>query len=347
MIGVEQAKHGISELRQRRYALVPQMRDYDRLEELEWLPYLMTFHPPHLSTPSFTTDADGFRHTWWQGRPLTLSGYNASGLPRVALIGSSAAFGVGASSDAGTLASLWNEAGGRICFNFAGRGFNSTQELLAFLLYLPRDVDALVLVSGVNNLVLSTLSSETSPVYNSFYAQGAFERGLRSGLVTGIRGGLRLLAQELVRKISPENGLSARTVSEEERYEQVLACSRRDLRLWSLLRDGLRCKLYFVFQPIAAWIPKRLSPEEQELSGILDQIDPTGSWGNALQHLVRFKDRYRSDVQALCDEFGIPFLDLNASAELTSDRWLFVDRVHLTDEGYRVCAQEIAGAVFS
>lgn len=46
---------------ERRYALVPQMRDYDALEQKQWLPYVMTFQRPGISTPSFTTDEHGFR----------------------------------------------------------------------------------------------------------------------------------------------------------------------------------------------------------------------------------------------------------------------------------------------
>lgn len=331
---------------QRRYEILPQMRDYDTLEEEKvWLPYVMTFQPPRRLTPSFTTDENGFRTTLWKGRPLSWETYRSSEYPRAALIGASVAFGVGASSDAFTLASLLNRAGSRVWFNFSGRAFNSTQELLIFLLYLTSDVKTVLIFSGVNNLVLSYLSRETSPIYNSFHSQSVFERGLRSGLVTGVRGSLRLLAREIISKLSiPLDGKSP--FSNQDKYPHVVSCFHRDLQLWALLREAMGFQLHFVFQPIASWINKDFTLEEEEIFSILDQIDPTGSWDGLLAYLMGQKDRYRSDIRQVCQQLKVPFVDLNMNPSFTERRWLFADRAHLTDEGYRLTAEEI-GRAFS
>ena len=326
-------------LSERRYALVPQMRDYDGLEAKQWLPYVMTFQRPGISTPSFTTDEYGFRSTMWRDRRLTLAQHMSLEGRHGVVVGGSTAFGVGASADAYTLASLLNERTDQVWFNFAGRSFNSTQELLIFLLYLPPSVDTVLILSGINNLVLSFLSSATSPVYNSFYAQSVFERGLRSGQVTGVRGTLKLLVRELA-------DLAARDQSEArdgagEKYEHVKACFRRDMRLWALLRQAMGYRLYFVFQPITSWIGKALSEEERELFDILDRIDPYGSWQQLASFLRDMAARYVADVREACDELDIPFLDLNRSAALRDGRWLFVDRAHLTDDGYVAVADDI------
>ncbi len=328
---------------ERRYAITPQMRDYDRLEEKAWVPYLMLFHPPCLRTPAFTTDAAGFRRTLRRGVPVTWEAYNASGRRRGALIGGSAAFGVGASSDAGALSSRLSERQERLWWNFAGRGFNSTQELLAFLLHLPQDVEQVLLFSGANNLVLSHMAGTTSPVYNSFYAQSVFERGLRSGLVTGVRGSLHLLAREMARKLMSPDG-AAHPQDERERYDHMIACFRRDLRLWALLGAALGCPVRLALQPMAAWIEKALSPEEQELFDILDRCDPTGAWEGIAAYLRRERERYVADVQRLCEEFRIPFLNLNRCPAFAESRWLFVDRAHLTDAGYALAVDEITKA---
>lgn len=326
---------------ERRYAIVPQMRDYDTLEEKAWLPYVMTFQQPWLSTPSFSTDEHGFRRTWWKEKPLSWADYNsASSSPRAALIGTSTAFGVGASSDAATLASFLNRQEKKIWFNFAGRAFNSTQELLIFLLFLPSSVDTVLIFSGINNLVLSHLSSWTSPVYNSFYAQSAFERGLKSGEVAGVRGSLRLFLEEISHKLAPmSNGKDPGSPA--ERYEHMRVCFRRDMRLWVTLSRGMNFRLCFVFQPIAPWIRKELTSEEREVFSILDECDPDSSWGEVSTYLRGHEERYRSDVRTVCDELGIPFLDMNQCAPFTQPNWLFVDRAHLTDEGYALAAEEI------
>lgn len=325
---------------ERRYAIVPQMRDYDTLEEKEWLPYVMMFQRPGLSTSSFSTDDQGFRGTLWRERPLTWAEYSSVQAPRAALIGASAAFGVGASSDAYTLASLLNRREDRIWFNFAGRSFNSTQELLIFLLHLPRDVDAVLIFSGVNNLVLSHLARSTSPIYNSFFAQSVFERGLRSGLVTGVRGSLKLLFREIASKLFSADGEGSAS-RDQRKYDNVVTCFRRDMRVWALLRQALGFRLYFVFQPVACWIDKALTPEEEEVFAILNRTDPYGTWKDVSVHLLEQGERYVADLCEICERLRVPFLNLNVCRSFTENRWLFVDRAHLTDEGYALAAEEI------
>ncbi len=335
-------KGGSQAALERRYEIVPQMRDYDLLEEKTWVPYLMLFHPPGLSTASFTTDENGFRRTLWKGRPLDWAQYNVLEGTRAALIGGSTAFGVGASSDAFTLASLMNERENQAWFNFAGRAFNSTQEWLAFLLFLPRDVKTVLILSGVNNLALSHLAHRTSPVYNSFYAQSIFERSLQSGAVTGLRASMKLLLSEITQKLSFRDNGQAHS-NGPCRYEDILVCFRRDMRLWALLRDALGFDLYFVFQPVASWAAKALTHQEREVFEILDQGDPSGTWESLSGYLNDQGKSYVPDVRRVCEEFKVPFLDLNTCASFAEEQWLFVDRAHLTDQGYRLAAQEIRG----
>lgn len=346
MPGVTAAAPGLQALQQRRYQLVPQMKDYDRLAEKKWLPYLMFFQPPGLKTASFTTDEQGFRGTLDQGKPVAYSRFHAAEQPRGVLLGASTAFGVGAGSDGATLASRLNGGGGRLWFNYSGRAFNSTQELMIFLLHLPERVDNVLLFSGVNHLVLSHLSRETSPVYNSFFFQSMFERGMSGESQEG-RGGLwRLLKGEFRRSSEEEQEQSAPRQSESERYENGLACMRRDMRLWALLREAMGFKLHFVFQPVLPWIEKPLAPEEKELFGLTDKLFPEESANGFMEFLVSRAKRFTDDAKAICRAQEVPFLDLNAGSAFTRPDWLFVDRVHLTDAGYALARQEI-GKAFS
>lgn len=330
---------------QRRYEIAPQMRDYDLLEDKVWLPYLMTFHMPLRKTRSFTTDEQGFRSTLYEGRPLSWKEYNEGDFERGALIGASTAFGVGATSDADSLASLLNRPGGTRWFNFAGRAFNSTQELLVFLLHLPRDVKSVLLFTGLNNLVLSFLAGSTSPVYNSFYAQSVFERGLQSGEVTGVQGSFRLLMREISHRLSPPasgNG-GTKPADLREAYNQILTCFRRDMRLWALLREGMGFHLYFAFQPMASWIKKELAPQEKELFSLLDSgLGPQG-WAPIAAYLEQHNKDYIADIRGICREQEIPFLDLNQASGLERPDWLFVDRAHLTDLGTRRVSEIVRG----
>jgi hypothetical protein len=116
------------------------------------------------------------------------------------------------------------------------------------------------------------------------------------------------------------------------------------MRLWALLRQALGFKLYFVFQPIASWIDKTLTTEEQEVFTILDRSDVDGTWNGLSMHLRERRDRYVADVRQICEELEVPFVDLNTRPSFAENRWLFVDRAHLTDEGYALAAEEILKA---
>ena len=134
----------------RRYALLPQMRDYDRLQ------------PEGFRSNSCNTDAFGCRHTYRGEEPLTFQAFTELPSPKGVVVGGSAAFGVGASHDRATIPSLLSREGGMRWWNAGGRAFNSTQEVLWSLLHLPR-VDEVILLTGVNNLLAHQCSANFIP----------------------------------------------------------------------------------------------------------------------------------------------------------------------------------------
>lgn len=330
---------------ERRYEIAPQMRDYDDLDEKRWLPYLMFFQHPGRRAASFTTDNLGFRTSVRAGQSLNFEEFCRLNGPRAALVGGSTAFGVGATSDAQTLTSRLNGMGDRVWFNFAGRAFNSTQEWILFLLHLPPDVETVVLFTGINNLALSHVAGSTSPIYNSFYNQSVFEQALARGLPGGVQGAARDLFRELTRKArrlsspAPSANGTGRSVTD-ERIQAILACFRRDLQVWSLLRKALGFRLLFAFQPVASWIQKEFSPEEKEMFTLLDEIQGP-HWDILSGYLTEWAPTYRDEVRRICGSLEVPFVDLNEAASLRQPQWLFVDRAHLTDAGYALCADEI------
>lgn len=334
---------GADPLSAQRYRRVPQMRDYDRLQEKRWLPYVMFFHQPGCVTASFTTDAWGFRRCLWQGRPLSYDLYSDRSLnaPRGAVVGSSAAFGVGVTGDEATLPSRLNQSGTCAWFNFSGRAYNSTQELLIFLLHLPERIEKVLLFTGVNQLVLSEIAEEVSPVYNAFYFQSQFERGLNRIDGGGLRGAARHLTQALQERFSMDPTPASVQGDPQQRYARQWDCFQRDLRIWRLLREALGFDLYLVLQPVAVWLDKPLSPEEAELFALLDALSPVDSGRALFDRLEPVRGRYQVDLRDHCAREGIAYLDLNELESLKSKEWLFVDRVHLTDAGTATAADEI------
>ena len=121
----------------RRFELLPQMRDYDRLQ-LEWMPYLMFRGTQSFQSPSCHTDAYGFRITHANGQALHFDAFQSLPGRKGIVAGGSFAFGVGASRDQFTIPSLLNRNSDTTWYNLAGRAFNSTQEVMMFQLYLPQ-----------------------------------------------------------------------------------------------------------------------------------------------------------------------------------------------------------------
>lgn len=323
-----------------RNKIVPQMAEYDQVGD-EWVPYLMRFDRGSRSFPSVSTDRWGIRNS------VAKSGQaiNTESLDRFAgkklgvVIGSSAVWGVGATADRHTLPSCLNQRTDTVWLNLGGRAFNSTQEVILFLLHLPRQVDEIVLFSGVNTLVLSALSARPSRIYNAFFSQSLFEQSMAvgaSGGHVGVRKAFRQLVREVQHKWFPSEGRTGERPVPAGVYNDVLACVERDLRAIKLLATGFGARVHYALQPLATWIQRPLAAEEQQIFKLLD--DMGGDWRLLARYLGPIKDRYAADLARLCAAQGVPFVDMNTRPELGDGAWYFVDRVHLTDRGYATCA---------
>ncbi|MCE0446285.1 hypothetical protein LT493_20660 [Streptomyces tricolor] len=144
--------------------LTPQMQEYARFDdrgEARYLPYLMYFHRADYRSSVINTDRAGFRISHGPtGRRRPRPGAVPAGPVRL-ISGSSTVLGIGATSDATTLASqLWRKhAPSAPWLNFGGRCYNSTQELLLFTLYrhLLPEIEEIVVFSGLNDLTVGRL----------------------------------------------------------------------------------------------------------------------------------------------------------------------------------------------
>lgn len=329
---------------EKRYKLAPQMRDYDRVGDL-WLPFIMQFHKPNVSLSSVTTDEHGFRTTISNGKKLRLSDFLEPTGKSGAVVGSSACFGVGASSDKFTLPSLLNQDSDTSWFNLGGRTFNSTQEWLLFLLYLPKKVDNVIIFSGVNNLVLSYATRRSSPVYNPIYCQSQFEhagryRGMGNIADVGVIRAMKQIARDVKFILLPKKRHRTDAQPTGRKYADIIDCFRRDMAVWDRLRHSFGFKLHFVLQPLASWIEKELTAEEKRIFEILDNAQRR-AWAVLHKYLLKEKEAYLRDTRTVCDEFGVPFLDINSRESFRGNEWLFVDRVHMTDKGYEVVRKEL------
>ena len=318
---------------EQRNLIVPQMRDYDELGiNQEWVPHLMYFHPRNVALKSVSTDEYGIRKT---------SGIRIDS-PTALLVGGSSVFGIGATSDSMTIPSLLNSSTRYNWLNLGGRAFNSTQEvILVHLANIKKINGPIIVMSGINNLIRSLMPGSFSPMYGAFFQQGLFEQQMKSAAV-----GNRALTRQLIAGLCEKFGLGKKSntqmtshtpITKAESYKAMLTVFERDCEYLNMLAKHNSTTASFVLQPFAPWINKSLTSQEIKLFELLDQ--EAESFSRILVELAEHKAQYARDVEAICANVGLKFLDLNLAPELRQPEWLFVDRVHLTDAGYSVVAK--------
>jgi hypothetical protein len=326
-----------------RYEITPQIKDYDSIGE-SFRPYLMRFDNANKNFGAISTNNMGFRNSIDKNGDLIdhEEAFIDRANPFSIMLGSSAVFGVGSTSDGTTMPSVMNKLRSETWLNFGGRAYNSTQELLLMSLHLRAKPKHIIIFSGVNNLTLSYLSEKTSSLYNSFFGESAFRASINSPALgrVGIRKSILHFFDEVLCKIRPDKKVSSiRTKKNvEDDYENIIKCFERDLFCAKAIADGHGSLLTYVVQPLATWIDKKLSEEERRLFEFLDSL--SADWKVLSEHLGSWKKRYFDDLEKICLKLSVPFINLNI-VDFESSDWLFVDRVHLTDSGYALAANLI------
>ena len=319
---------------EQRNTIAPQMRDYDEIGmRQEWVPHLMYFHPRNVALNSVSTDEFGFRNT-------TGAKPNA---PTALLVGGSSVFGIGATSDGKTIPSLLNASTKYNWRNLGGRAFNSTQESILVHLANVKKIDGpIVVMSGINNLTRTLMSGSFSPMFGAFFHQGLFEQQMKSAAV-----GNRALTRMLIEGLRAKFGLGKKSdavapkiqsaESKAESYRAMLSVFERDCEYINMLAKHNKTTTAFVLQPFAQFVKKSFTSQELRLFELLDQ--EAESFSRVLAELSEKQQQYSTDLQRICGQVGVKFVDLNSAPELQQPDWLFVDRVHLTDAGYSVVAK--------
>ncbi|MGP3999331.1 SGNH/GDSL hydrolase family protein [Streptomyces sp. 8N706] len=336
-----------------RAELTPQMIQYsekfDDRGDIRWMPYLMYFHPAGHRSDVVNTDRLGFRISHGADDHASAGGRLPQGPVRL-LVGSSTAFGIGATNDAATLPSrLWSRHAPSLPWlNFAGRSHNSTQELLLFLLYrhlLPQ-VEEIVIFSGFNDLGLARLPASQQGDHGAFFNCGQFfaqmdEDRERQRKEKSRFGGLGRRRPEPSAAVSvPEDSVPR---SLDEQIAHAVDLTTRHLDSWRPLAEASGARLSYVLQPLATWVREEHAPQEELLFRELDAISNFGEVYGDIATMESGR-RYSDGLRRGCEKLGVPFHDMNpvlADAVGRQD-WLFVDRIHFTDPGHDLVAALLA-----
>jgi hypothetical protein len=211
--------------------------------------------------------------------------------------------------------------------------------MLVHLANLEKIDGPIVVMSGINNLIRSLLPGRFSPMYGAFFDQSLYEKKMASALV-----GNRELLRMLFAGVRAKFGLAKKTIAtapsklaKADSYATMLSVFERDCEYLKMLADKNNTSVTFVMQPFIPWMNKSLASQETELFALLDQ--EADGFSLVLRELAEYRDQYDKDLHAICSKVGVKYLNLNDAPELQQPDWLFVDRVHLADNGYCAVAR--------
>jgi hypothetical protein len=314
-----------------RYAIAPQMAAYDDFAtHTRWIPYLMCGHGASYRSEIVCTDRHGLRLTG--PAPDERHAIDDAGMEAcAALVGGSSVFGVGATADHQAITGHLERRTGRRWLNFGGRAYTSTQELMLLQAHLGRlpGLDRVVVMSGLNDLFTMCAASRYHETLGAFSGSDQFYEVLDGAPVDPARA---------PRDASGYAALVERRLA--ERSDAMLAILERNLTIWRGLSRGLGLELAFALQPTFPWCGKQASDEERRLFDVLDaQRHPNWQIAAAVLRPAPYA-RLETAVRARCAALSIPYLDMNEpfGRRAEADDWLWVDRVHLTDDGNGLAA---------
>ncbi len=351
---------------QRVYELTPQIEDYDKFMHVgaRWLPYTMYFHEKNFTSNAVNTDSLGFRYVYLKGQRYSIAELPTAPTRVNLLVGGSTALGVGATSDETTVASYLSELTNEVWLNFAGRGYNSVQELIMFLMHQCKfqQIGQVLILSGINTLALEGIPDHLSSDHGRYYYSYEFQHYMnkynedmkrKSNSFSSSNKKPFSRLKRLKSLFQNENPadiiITDQGINLEARIMRAAGVIVNAIHQWKLLLADFHAKLQFVLQPLAYWTRDYLTPEEEAVFFAIDQCPNNfyrlfeGVLGKSV-HPVFF-----NAIQQGALQYGIPAHDMNILLSTTDKlaETLFVDRVHFNDIGNKVLADVIYEKILS
>lgn len=348
---VEESAARAAGRRHPKYVYYPHQRDY-AFSSQAFRPFVTFVNPPNHRSVSVNTDGYGLRESYDAGGAYVDLEHVRERYPScTVLTGSSAAFGVGASSDRTTINGHLADPD-RPCLNFGVRAVSCRQELAQFLAlrHLLPTVDAVVVFSGANDAILA--GSDRVSLYPGYGA--VFAEHLRAddgppagpvGAPTAVHSALDRVARfgrarpRSAAPAAPVRGDQAPELSFEARLDELLTLAEDAIEVWSWVQAGSGTPVIYVLQPVLPWTAKSLTAIEREC---LDaDLATIAAVGKIVPREVY--DQLRERLAGACARHGVEFHDANGwfGDGRYDDLELFFDVVHLTDAGNDVIAARL------
>lgn len=339
-----------------RYKYSPQLKIYDELMN-NWEPYTMFKHPKNFRSKILNTDDFGCRYTENKSSKYSLFNKNETRkIDEVAIFGGSTAFGVGSTHDSKTISSIISENSNYQVYNMGFRAYNNFQELTLFnQIYTKfKNLKYLIFVSGLNDIFLSHYiennhNLESPPFYYQYEFENRmnfphhsfYKKLLFYSLPRNLRSKINWISDDkdiILKKVFKNNNYNYNRIKYDwkKNYE-------KNLKIWGILSKNLGFKILFVLQPFFQWVDKNPSIEEQK---IFEELKNSNSQ-KVIHALMSIKKQSYNEAiiffKEVCEKNNISFLDMNKliNQSESSNKWFFVDSLHLNDYGYDFVAKNI------
>ncbi len=322
------------------------MECYDQFSFVPF-PYLMFRTRPNRTSAVINTDRYGCRYSVKPDKSRVsvenIGDYDEVGI----VLGGSAAFGWGATSDEKTIPSVLNRLDpGTTWLNMGGCTYQSFQELVSLLMFVPLDkISRIVLYSGVNGAFLTLFESYRDPNIPFFFKYSDYRTPIEEYARQTQTEKFFPVLRNFIRKIRgypqnqvqyPPNPLGQPEPDIQKRIDSGMERATRDIGAIAHLSRSAGFKVDYFFQPCIMEGSKELTDEELEITQILDSLYQKD---NPMKRLGEVVPPFADGIGSFCKSECIGFDNLQPM--FLGGEWLFVDRVHSTDKGYEKAAMAI------
>jgi len=277
------------------------------------------------------------------------------------MVGSSTTFGVGATLDEKTIPGILSKDSNFV-YNFGGRAFNGFQEIILTEMMINKleNIKHILLYSGMNDIYMYYNQIFLSTYPGPFYFHKNFLDKMENTTLNFKRKFLKFLLPDLKIDFKYSNFkqlINSIANSKNKNFEntnfsfpniKLEEIVERNIKIWKLLSKSMNTKISFFLPPFLPWSknPENYTKEEKEIHAF---IANSGEVKN-----TKYFDIIESDYNKIvslfevnCKKNDIKFHDCNPLFHLeeNKNKWLFVDKTHLTDYGNELISEFISSKI--
>ena len=163
------------------YELAPQMKVYNELG-YKWEPFIMLLQKPNFRSNIVNTDSFGLRfNDQFISKNISIFDKKKEFNKKIGtMLGSSALFGVGASSDNFTIPSILSEKTENNFYNLGGRAYSGFQEVVLFnsLINKLENLQTVIVFSGVNDIFFNSYIEKYDQILGPIFFNKQFKEAM-------------------------------------------------------------------------------------------------------------------------------------------------------------------------